>query len=193
MITPGNSPANTPEAMQQVKESIGSLTEVPAKLREIIPQSVWATLNAEQRMDMLKQHGLLEEYTPSQPELTQEPTQEASVQAVQEQAPAVVDAQIEAAPPAETVEFQQAVEAAREVERNAEVAQEQPVQQSPVDVPAQEQIANVSTGSKDLSGYTPSESLVNNVKQVAENGSVNEASTWTATLLQKIWAVLSGQ
>lgn len=191
-MNPGGNPSTiNPEVATQVKESIGSLIEVPSKLKEIVPQSVWATLNPDQRMELLKQHNLLQEYAPAR---TPEALQEAPPTVVaQEQAPTVVDAQIEQAPLPEAAEFQQAVEVAKEVERTTE-----PIQQEPLPAPEQarvdaEQATTANQGAKSVSGYTPSDNLVTNAKQIAQTGPVEEASTWTATLLQKIWAVLGGQ
>lgn len=60
---------NTAEVNSESLQKVEALLQIPSELEAVIPGSVWATLTGDQRVELLRQHGLLEKYISStQPE-----------------------------------------------------------------------------------------------------------------------------
>lgn len=137
-----------PEIQDQIKEKVKSLLEVPVELQAVIPGSIWGSLLPDQRIELMRQHNILDKYVGQQtvqavesapqglqaevPQAVQPITNETNVQPT---APVVGVAHPSATLPTQEAQaFQQAVAEARQEE--VQMAQPQAVQieQAPVSI-----------------------------------------------------------
>ncbi|GAB4160792.1 MAG: hypothetical protein Fur003_4270 [Candidatus Dojkabacteria bacterium] len=176
----------------------------PVELAGIIPEGVWQTLAPIQQHEILRQHGLTH-YIPEQAPNAENPISIGKIEQIPPQAgqeaPRIIDNQgLDHEKAQLKQQFESAVASAKQLESEHQLSVEKEQKASPEvrltedekKRVAQEQGKNLATGNQPpkLFGYAPSQSLVTNATTVADDGNVSDASTWTATILKKLWAML---
>jgi len=182
------------------------LRTLPEELKGVMPENVWSSLSLEQKKEMLRQNGILEKYLKPQPETEVEQIPNAAETAAIPKTPPTAP---EIAPAGEVVisremqekdklteEFKEAVEEFKKVESSVEeVEAESAVKQEEGDQGAntatEPQVSADLAGSEGLKffGYQPSPQLLKSSEKVSAEGKIEDAATWTATLLQRLFAM----
>lgn len=221
-----------------IKEKLIEIRNLPEELKGKIPETVWVTLTAQQREEILKQYGIFEKYLQISEksaaeavdaslvdqnlpqETTEIPLDQITQQPQVTPAPVVTDvAQQKADNEKMQKEFAQAVAEKQKLEETGQNVNTEtpPVQESEQVVakvetlPEQQipdqrevgiekpqmqskpQVQETSPNQKVVprfSGYPVSESTARNADEVSK-GDPRNGRTWTATLLEKLWALLS--
>ncbi|KKR06441.1 MAG: hypothetical protein UT34_C0001G0482 [candidate division WS6 bacterium GW2011_GWF2_39_15] len=166
---------------------------LPKELVGILPEGVWTTLTLDQKKDILRQNNILDKYLGPKP-------QEQIVQS--SQTPLEADEAVKevSAPTVEKInevsdesrEFAKAVSEVKEKESLEEVKPEQPqVSAEEKARIAEETASHANTQTFTLFGYQVDDNVARNSKEISETGEVEDGKTWAATLIKKIFAILS--